>query len=103
MHHCLHIALCISALALPAVPSSAADLVAASSSATDADIRVPETQYNSAFTGYQPFREQKLAPWRELNDDVHTAGGHIGIFSGAAGARAAPAQAPSQHPPEQKK
>lgn len=74
----------------PAVPPPA-------SAAASADARVPETKYDSAFTGYQPFREQKLAPWRELNDDVHKAGGHIGIMGGAAGTRAAPPAQPPEH------
>ena len=65
--------------------------------AADANARVPETKYNSAFTGYRPYREQQLAPWRELNDEVHKAGGHIGIVGGAAGKPAA------AHPPEHKK
>ena len=89
-------ALCIAALSLPA--AQAAELTA-TPAAANANARVPETQYRSAFTGYQPFREQKLAPWRELNDDVHKAGGHIGIMGGAAGTRAAP----PAHPPEHRK
>ena len=96
MHRHLTIALCIAALALPA--AHAAEPIA-TPPAADANARVPETQYRSAFTGYQPFREQKLAPWRELNDEVHKAGGHIGIMGGAAGTRATP----PAHPPEHKK
>ncbi len=94
--------LTIAALALSAMHTHAQERPApAASSAASADARVPETKYDSAFTGYRPYREQPLAPWRELNDEVHRAGGHIGIFGGAAGARAAPAQ--SAHPPEHKK
>ncbi len=103
--HCnLKGALCIAALALP-VAHAAEPL--ATPPAADANARVPETQYRSAFTGYQPFREQKLAPWRELNDDVHKAGGHMGIFSGNsldnAGGAAGTRAAPPAHPPEHKK
>ena len=94
MHRHLTIALCIVALALPA--AHAAEPIA-TPPAADANARVPETQYRSAFTGYQPFREQKLAPWRELNDEVHKAGGHIGIFGGGAGTRAAPPAQPPEH------
>ncbi|MEQ1773504.1 MAG: hypothetical protein ABL891_06940 [Burkholderiales bacterium] len=76
---------------------------AAPPSAADANARVPAVRYDAAFTGYQPFREQKLAPWREANDEVHKAGGHIGIFGNAPGARAAPAATPNPHSPEHKK
>jgi len=68
----------------------------APTSATSADARVPETKYDSAFTGYQLFREQKLAPWRELNDEAHKAGGHIGTFGDARGTT-------TTYPPEHKK
>ena len=66
-------------------------------SAANADARVPAPKYDSAFTGYQPYRSQALARWHEVNDEVHKAGGHIGIVGGASGAPAA------QHPPEPKK
>ena len=111
MYRYLTCALWFAALALPAIPAHAQDRPAVPSSApsasstpsaASADARVPETKYDSAFTGYQPFREQKLAPWRELNDEAHKAGGHIGIFGGA-GVRAAPASAPAPHSPEHKK
>ena len=93
-------ALCIAALAVPAAHAAEPT---ATPPAADANARVPETQYNSAFTGYQPFREQKLAPWRELNDDAHKAGGHIGIFGGNSGAAAGTRAAPPAHLPEHKK
>jgi hypothetical protein len=88
-------ALCIAALALPA--AHAQQRTTAPPAAADAEARVPQTQYNSAFTGYQPFHEQKLAPWRELNDEVHKAGGHIGIFGNA------PTPPSAGHAPEHKK
>ena len=46
---------------------------------------VPAVKYESAFTGYRPFRDEKLAPWREVNDEAARIGGHIGIVGGAAG------------------
>lgn len=46
---------------------------------------VPPTQYPSAFTGYRPFRDEKPAPWREVNDEVARAGGHLGIFRNPSG------------------
>ncbi len=82
---------------------------AAPPSATSANVRVPDVQYQSAFKDYQPFRAQNLAPWRELNDEVHKAGGHLGIFSSrpgvpqASSAHTAPAAASKPYPLEHKK
>lgn len=47
---------------------------------TDPAAAVPPAQYSSAFAGYQPLRDEKPAPWREVNDEVARAGGHLGIF-----------------------
>jgi hypothetical protein len=49
----------------------------------DPAVKVPAVKYESAFTGYAPFRDEKLAPWREVNDEVGTVRGHVGIFGGA--------------------
>lgn len=46
-------------------------------------VKAPPVRYESAFTGYQSFRDEKLAPWREVNDEVGRIGGHAGIFGGA--------------------
>lgn len=92
MHRLFVIAI---ALAAPAAHAAEA-ATPATAKAADANARVPQQTYHSAFGGYQPFREQKLAPWRELNDEVHKTGGHIGIVGGAAGK-------PAAHPPGQKK
>jgi hypothetical protein len=83
MYRYCHFALCFLALAPPA--AQAQERAYMSALAADANAPVAEARYDSAFTGYQPFREQKLVPWREVNDDVHKAGGHIGIFRGAHG------------------
>lgn len=48
-----------------------------------ADAAVPAVKYESAFAGYTPYRDEKLAPWREVNDEVARVGGHIGIVGGA--------------------
>lgn len=58
----------------------------------------PSPRHQSAFDGYRPFREEKLRPWREVNDEVERAGGHIGIFGGSAhaGHGAPPASAPAR-------
>lgn len=50
----------------------------------DASAPVPAARYESAFAGYASFRNEKLAPWRDVNDEVARAGGHIGILRGAA-------------------
>ena len=41
---------------------------------------VPATSYRSAFEGYSAFREQEPADWRQLNEEVGKAGGHVGIL-----------------------
>ena len=46
----------------------------------DSAAAVPAPVYSSAFTGYQPLRDEKPASWRNANDEVARAGGHIGIF-----------------------
>ena len=48
--------------------------------AADPAAQVPPISYRSAFEGYVPYREQPLAPWREVNDEVGRVGGHVGIF-----------------------
>ena len=44
-----------------------------------------QPQYDSAFTAYQPYREQPVADWRAVNEEVGRIGGHIGIVGGASG------------------
>ena len=43
----------------------------------------PPARYESPFASYVPFREQEVAPWRDVNEEVAKAGGHGGIFGGA--------------------
>lgn len=52
-------------------------------SPADPGAAAPQTPYASAFAGYQPFRDEKLAPWREVNDEVGRIGGQAGIFGEA--------------------
>ena len=40
--------------------------------------QVPKFEYRSAFSDYRPFSEEKVAPWREVNDEVGRVGGHAG-------------------------
>lgn len=100
MPYFFNIALYCAALAIPM--AHAADTAAPQpATVTDAGARVPSLTYDSAFSGYQPFREQKLAPWREVNDEAHKAGGHIGIVGGAAAKKIDAPAVP--HPPGHKK
>lgn len=54
-------------------------------SATDAAASTPPVSYQSAFDGYRSYREEPIADWRALNDEVGRVGGHIGIFRAAGG------------------
>ena len=55
----------------------------AASHPAGAQAPVPPTRYESAFATYQSFRETEVSAWRDLNDEVARAGGHVGIFRGA--------------------
>lgn len=44
----------------------------------DPGAAVPPLRYQPAFADYRPFEEQKIAPWREVNDEVGKAGGGHG-------------------------
>ena len=68
-------------------------------SPTDSSAVVPAVKYESAFTGYMPFRDEKLAPWRDVNDEAARVGGHLGIFGGAAGHAGQGATKPVVQPP----
>jgi len=60
---------------------------------------VPAFKYDSTFAGYRGFREEPLAPWRDVNDEVARAGGHIGIVGGAHGGHASGNAAVMPAPP----
>ncbi len=49
---------------------------------TDPEAPAPVFHYESVFSGYRGFREEPLAPWRDVNDEVARVGGHIGIMRG---------------------
>lgn len=61
---------------------------------------VPAFKYDSTFAGYRGFREEPLAPWRDVNDEVARAGGHIGIVGGAHGGHASGHPAVKPTPPQ---
>jgi hypothetical protein len=69
-------------ITLPILCALALDAAAQSSplQPTDPAEPAPGVTYQSAFESYAPWREPKLAPWVDLNAQVHEAGGHGGIF-----------------------
>jgi hypothetical protein len=70
------------ALTLVLWASGAAAQKAAAPHPADPAARVPAPKYESAFAGYAPYREEKPAPWRDVNDEVGKVRGHAGIFGG---------------------
>jgi hypothetical protein len=98
MRTLLQTALYSAAFAMPAA-HAAQPVPLPAATAGNPSAPVPAPFYESAFTGYQRYRGQALAPWREINDEVHKAGGHTGIVGGAAGR---PAAAKPAHPAEHK-
>ena len=48
--------------------------------AADAEAAAPGAPYRSALEGYAGFREQELADWRAVNDEVGKVGGHKGAL-----------------------
>ena len=52
----------------------------------------------SAFEGYRPYRDEALAPWRELNDEVGRVGGHTGVVRAERKPPSMPPTAPVQAP-----
>jgi hypothetical protein len=71
------------AFAMTPIAASAQQLSAKPHPA-DPKATTPAVQYESAFAGYMPYRDEKLATWREFNDEAARVGGHIGIFGGGA-------------------
>jgi len=54
---------------------------------------VPPAQYESAFSEYRSYRDEKPAAWRDVNDAVARIGGHAGALRGA------PASSEPHHTP----
>lgn len=59
---------------------SAAAIAQSRGNPSDPATAVPATRHSSAFAGYQPLGDEKIAPWREINDEVARVGGHLGMF-----------------------
>jgi hypothetical protein len=75
-------------------PHATAQQPAAKPHPADPAASVPAVKYESAFSGYRGFREEPLAPWRDVNDEVARVGGHAGVFGGAGHGAAKPAPKP---------
>jgi hypothetical protein len=66
-----------------------------------------QPQYDSAFAGYRSYREEPVADWRAVNEEVARVGGHVGVLGGASGqgghaGAKAPSAAPQSGPPPQR-
>ena len=88
----------LAVLVFAALPPIAAAQQQARPRPADPAAPVPAVRYESAFSGYRAFRDEPLAPWRDVNEEVARAGGHVGIVGGAVHGGHAQAK-PSAHPP----
>lgn len=88
----------IAIAACAALAPLAAAQVQPQPSPADPAARVPAVNYESAFAGYFSYREQDVAPWREVNDEVARTGGHAGIFGSGGHSGHAPAKPPGKSP-----
>jgi len=93
MNNCVCRALCVVG-GLWAVSAGAQSVA----NPADPAVTVPPARYDSAFAGFAPYREQKLAPWREVNDEVARVGGHVGVLRSDRGGTAKPPAAPRTIP-----
>ena len=65
-HACTAAAIAIAAIAAHAPSQPKPDVPAATA---------PPAARSSAYGGYRPYRDEALAPWREVNDEVGRVGG----------------------------
>jgi hypothetical protein len=56
----------------------------------DPRLSVPAPTTESAFAGYRGYRDEPLADWRAVNDEMRALGGHAGHIRDAAPADRAP-------------
>lgn len=62
----------------------------------DAKAGVPPVEYRSAFAEYQAHKDPELANWRDVNEAVRSAGGHVGLAAKPpAGAKDANSKSPA--------
>lgn len=81
MHSPILAALLLAATLAPISGLAAQASAATSPASPDTPVRLPV--YESAFTGYRNYQDEKPASWREVNDEVGRIGGQAGIFGGA--------------------
>ena len=74
--------------AATAVPSHAA--VFAQFNPADPSVSVPPAEYRSAFQGYLPDEEPRLARWKDANAEAERLGGHLGHAAPSGVARPVP-------------
>ena len=86
-------------LVLAGVAGSAAAQGAAKPDPAASDARAPRVEDRSAFADYRPFSDEKLAPWRDVNDEVARVGGHAGATGHGKPAPAKPGAAPEAAKP----
>jgi hypothetical protein len=68
----------------------ASPLFAATPAPADPSAPAPPVSYKSAFESYRGYREEPLADWRAVNDEVGRIGEHVGIFRAPAAAGGQP-------------
>ncbi|MGE0559091.1 MAG: hypothetical protein AB7O69_12590 [Burkholderiales bacterium] len=86
------------AAALAPLPVLAAQPSPASNPASP-EAPVRQSTYESVFAGYQSYKDEKPASWREVNDEVGRVGGQAGIFGGAGHAGHGSAKPSTNSPP----
>lgn len=84
------------AWALLAGPLAAFAQTGARPDPTDPRLSTPAPAAESAFAGYRSYRDEPLAPWREVNDEVSRVGGHVGVLRADEAAEKQPAGAAAQ-------
>jgi hypothetical protein len=77
-------------------PLAAFAQTAARPDPSDPRLSAPPPAAESAFAGYRSFRDEPLAPWREVNDEVSRVGGHAGVLRADEAAEKQPAGAAAQ-------
>jgi hypothetical protein len=92
----------ISALLLAGFASMAAAQEGARRDPSKWTASEPRFEYRSAFSDYRSFSEEKLAPWRDVNDEVGRIGGHAGATGHAKPAPTKPGAVPEGAKPPAK-
>ena len=72
------------------IAGSAAAQAPARSDPADPSVSVPPAEYRSAFQGYLPDEEPRLARWKDANAEAERLGGHLGHAAPSGVARPVP-------------